>query len=1230
MDKQGELLQAIEIGVVVANLLLKTGRILRAIGLLKEASSLLNNKALETEHELLRSFNIIVHYQMFNSYALINDPTSAIECGTKLLIVLHECGESDKAGAISFKMAELYQSQTEYEKAKALYMKAVNIAIATGERDLEGACYENIGTLFYCVGKYGMAKTYIQKALEIAKEIGNKRRVATSYGNLGTVHKILGDHAKANEYYKEALKIRKEIGDRQGEAADYDNLGTLFHSLGEYGKAEEYLQKALQIRREIGDKRGEAADYGNLGNVFHSLGKHVKAEENLQKALQIRKEIGDKGGEAADYGNLGAVFHSLGEYGKAEVHLRKALQIRKEIGDKRGEAADYSNLGTLFHSIGEHAKAEKCLYKALQIKREIGDKRGEAADYGNLGNVFHSIGEYVKAEEYLQKALQIWVEIGDKRGEAADCGNLGTVFHSLGEYGKAEEYLQKALQIRREIGDKWGEAADYGNLGNVFHSLGKHVKAEENLQKALQIRKEIGDKGGEAADYGNLGAVFHSLGEYGKAEVHLRKALQIRKEIGDKRGEAADYSNLATLFHSIGEHAKAEKCLYKALQIKREIGDKRGEAADYGNLGNVFHSIGEYVKAEEYLQKALQIWVEIGDKRGEAADYGNLGTVFHSLGEYGKAEEYLQKALQIRKEIGDKQGEAADYGNLGKVFHSLGEYVKAKEYHQKACLVTKGISNRRGEAVDDGNQPGTVCHYLGGRSKAKERHGKALDLRYKTGDVKPQLGSHLKLTSGNFELVGENMQGDLTSLFKSIQSCEDMQVNISNFDKHYPSHQMPSTPGNHIKALCVMESARTRALADIISANYSVEEQNSSKQHSWVGIENIMEKESNCVCLYICYYARHLFFWILKSKEAILFRQIEVDGSCSYKEAKRSVEEVFGSANFRFRILPHEKCEDRSMPSSNPDHVVSETSLERNRVPPSRQNQEHELQGLRQCYQMIIAPVVDLLDEPEIIIVPDRALYNVLFAALEDESGKSLSESFRIRIVPSLTTLKLIQDSPRNYHSQTGALIVGDPEVGYVIYMGQTKWKSPLPCARKEAEMIGRLVGTQPLSGKNATKQAVLGNIHSVSLIHFAAHGDVERGEIALAPSCLQDFIPQEEDYLLTMAEILQVRLRAKLVVLSCRHRAARGQIKSEKVVGLARAFIESGARSVLVSLWALEDEATEQLMRRFYKHLVEGESASESLHRTMKWMRSNGFSNVRQWAPFMLIGDNVTFNFKK
>ena len=105
----------------------------------------------------------------------------------------------------------------------------------------------------------------------------------------------------------------------------------------------------------------------------------------------------------------------------------------------------------------------------------------------------------------------------------------------------------------------------------------------------------------------------------------------------------------------------------------------------------------------------------------------------------------------------------------------------------------------------------------------------------------------------------------------------------------------------------------------------------------------------------------------------------------------------------------------------------------------------------------------------------------------------------------------------------------------------------------------------------------------------------------------------------------MNVKLRARLVVLSCCH-SGRGDIKAEGVVGIARAFLGAGARSVLVSLWAIDDEATLEFMKSFYQKLMEGRSAGESLNRAMNSMReSDKFSEVKYWAPFVLIGDDVT-----
>ena len=201
---------------------------------------------------------------------------------------------------------------------------------------------------------------------------------------------------------------------------------------------------------------------------------------------------------------------------------------------------------------------------------------------------------------------------------------------------------------------------------------------------------------------------------------------------------------------------------------------------------------------------------------------------------------------------------------------------------------------------------------------------------------------------------------------------------------------------------------------------------------------------------------------------------------------------------------------------------------------------------------------------------------------------------------------------------------MGDPCLEGVLFEERTL--DPLPCARKEVVIIGRILGADPLIGEEAKKDEVLRRLPSVALVHFAAHGRMETGEIALAPrsTCSSQPFVEVEDFILTMKDVLDIRIRARLVVLSCCH-SGRGEIKAEGVVGIARAFLGAGARSVLVSLWAIDDEATLVFMKHFYEELVTGKLASEALNQAMKSMKeSEEFSDVKYWAPFVLIGDDV------
>ena len=422
----------------------------------------------------------------------------------------------------------------------------------------------------------------------------------------------------------------------------------------------------------------------------------------------------------------------------------------------------------------------------------------------------------------------------------------------------------------------------------------------------------------------------------------------------------------------LGQYDKAKEYFQKGLVIRTEIGDRKGEEIDYGSLGIVFKSLGQYNKAKQHLQKGLVITTEIDDRKGEASCYGNLGTIFRLFGQHDKAE------------IGDKQGEAADLANLGIMSRTVRDYEVSEVCLEKALSIFRDIGDRREEFQI--LQDYAILYFF--QNKIKD----SLSCIHLSIEKYEELGSFL----------GANDQ------FKT------------SFLEHsgiFPYKLLCSLlcdTGNARDALYVEELGRARGLSDLMAEKYSVETHISANPQSWFGIEDISRKEDNCTCLYISYFQNDLHLWILKTSGVLHFKRI-------------SVEENLVQAGLP-KDLPLSKfLADCLQPLS----LGQKSSARLRLVEEHEDKNEGVISSLSLCYKMFIAPVYDLLEEPEVIIVPDRCLYQVPFAALREKEGAEyLSETHRIRVIPSLTTLKIIQDSPEDYHSNTGALIIGNPKVG--------------------------------------------------------------------------------------------------------------------------------------------------------------------------------------------------------
>ena len=926
----------------------------------------------------------------------------------------------------------------------------------------------------------------------------------------------------------------------------------------------------------MAEKRQEVEDsYVNINDFQDVL-------NDLETYLKISREVGDR------------AYHRLKDFQKTLEYYERYLKISEEVKDRAedgeayGKGNVYGYLGTAYGSLGDFQIAKDYHKRArdFDISKEVGDRAGKGRGYRNLVIDYHNLGDVQKAIKYHEQRLKISKKAGNKVGEGAEYGNLGNAYHSLGDFQKAIEYHERHIKISKEVGDRAGEGAAYCNLGVAYRNLGEFQKAIEYHERHLKISKEVGDRAGEGRAYGNLGNAYDSLGDFQKAIEYHERHLKISKEVGDRAGEGKAYCNLGNAYDSLGDFQKAIEYHERDLKISKEVGDRAGEGKAYGNLGIALRNLGDFQKAREYHERHLKISKEVGDRAGEGQAYGNLGNAYNSLGDFQKAIEYHERALKISKEVGNRAGEGNAYGNLGNAFYCLKDFEKAIEYHERHLKISKEVGDRVGEGQAYINL-GNAHKCLGNFQKAIQHHTNSVTV---FDHIRRKL-----IVNDEWKII---LRDTYYFSYSELWRLQLMQGKVD-------------------EALLTADHGRAQALNDLLKLKYGFKGLLSDIGTLAVSTpDNLSYLPSNTA--FIGINEGGIVLWVNEKGKEIKTRRSQIDISVT-----TYFQSLLDTTRKEIGVRTDVNCEDRSL--RNP----SDKKLAKERFSKPRSHSSYfEAKSLQTLYNVVIDPIRDLLHGDEVVIVPQGPLYLAPYAAFMDLTSKYLCETFRIRLLPSISTLRLIQNCPADWHSKTGALLVGDPWVQEVVYEGMTP--EQLEWAEKEVQMIGEILQTEPLIGKQATKGEVLKRISSVALVHIAAHGRMETGQIALAPNTTRlSPIPDEEDYLLTMKDVLNAQIRARLVVLSCCH-SAWGEVKSEGVVGIARAFLAAGARSVLVSLWAIDDEATMEFMKLFYGQLVDRRSASEALNEAMKSMRkSDRFSAVKDWAPFVLMGDDVTLEFE-
>jgi CHAT domain-containing protein/Tfp pilus assembly protein PilF len=744
------------------------------------------------------------------------------------------------------------------------------------------------------------------------------------------------------------------------------------------------------------------------------------------------------------------------------------------------------------------------------------------------------------------------------------------------------EHYQQALAIAQKIGNKATEGTTLNNIGLVHRNLGQYPQALENYQQALAIAQKIGGKTGESRTLNNIGAVYNSLGQYPQALEHYQQALAMTKEIGDKAGKGTTLNNIGEVYRNLGQYPQSLEYYQKALAIRKEIGDKAGEGATLNNIGAVYNNLEQYPKGLEYYQQALAIHKAIGDKAGEGTTLNNIGLVNNSLGEYPQALEHYQQALAIHKAIGNKAMESTTLGNIGSVHTYLGQYPPALKYYQQALAITKEIGDKAGEGTTL-NNIGAVYNTQGKYSQAERTLFAAIEV-----------------------------WGSL----RALELKDDQKISIFETQAYtYRFLQQALVAQNKFdQALEIAERSRGRALVELLYSKLSRNLSNplNIKPPTLQEIQQIAQKQNATLVQYSIIdepyqiqgkqeWQQKLYIWVIKPTGEIAFKQVDLK-----KSLNKSLQDF--------------------VTTSRDDIGVRSRSIFE--VTPTNPQPPNSTEKLQELHKLLIAPIADLLPKDfneRVIFIPQASLFLVPFPALQDEQGKYLIEKHTILTAPAIQVLDLTYKQKHNgQRSAKNVLVVGNPTMPKIRFGELVANLDPLPGSEREANQIAKFFNTEALTGSQATKATVMQKMQQARIIHLATHGLLQDfkgfgvpGAIALAPSGKPD---DAIDGLLTSSEIFDMKLQADLVVLSACNTGG-GNITGDGVVGLSRSLISAGVPSVLVSLWAVNDNSTAFLMTEFYRNLQQNPDKAVALRQAMLTTMKQ-YPNPKQWAAFTLIGE--------
>jgi len=391
--------------------------------------------------------------------------------------------------------------------------------------------------------------------------------------------------------------------------------------------------------------------------TLNAQGKYAAAQPLVEKALEIRRRLltDDHPDTATSYNNLAGNLNDQGEYAAAQPLFEKALEIRRRVltDDHPDTAGSYQNVAYNLNAQGKYAQAQPLYEKALEINRRLltDDHPDTATFYDNLAFNLNNQGMYAQAQPLFEKALEIRRRLltNDHPDTATSFNNVAYNLNVQGMYAQAQPLCEQALAIRRRLltDDHPATANSYHNVAHNLNAQGKYAAAQPLFEKALEINRRLltDDHPFTASTYNGVAFNLSAQGKYAQAQPLYETALEIRRRLltDDHAFTATSYNNLADNFNAQGKYAAAQPLYEKALEVNRLLltDDHPATANSYHNVAGNLNAQGKYAEARDRWLRAVK-----------SLDSARLRVAFTGLGRVGNVKSMRPALAAVLARLG--------------------------------------------------------------------------------------------------------------------------------------------------------------------------------------------------------------------------------------------------------------------------------------------------------------------------------------------------------------------------------------------------------------------------------------------------------------------------------------------------------------------------------------------------------------------------------------------------